>query len=718
MAGPRAWASRAVRLALAVALAAGCRPIADPGPAWVGSAACAACHPTAYRLWRESMHAHAAAEAAPRPPFDGRRRTMASGDFRPLADAGHARVEVFAEGGATETTPVAYTLGDRYVQQFLVPAAGGRWQVLPAGYDPQAGEWFDVFPEAPGPQAWTHWRNPGATANAQCLECHVTGYRKGYDLARDAYASTWQELGVGCEACHGPGGAHVRGATGGGAVAIERGRSMDACVLCHSRRAVLAEGYVPGRSPWDHFDPELLDTDVYHASGQVRGEAYEWTSFQMSRMAAAGVRCADCHEPHAAALRADGNALCLRCHEARLAAIGHTHHAPGGAGSACVGCHMPPAVFMERDVRRDHFVAPPDPELAAAIGAPDACTTCHRDRDQAWAAEAVATWYGRSVARGAAAAVTTLIEGLRRHDPDAVQPALDALQRGGLDDVRAASILRLLVDAEARDAVVPVASRYLGAPSPLVRAAAVRALGSSAAPSVVADAAIGAPLLVRAEAGFALRAARPTAASDPRLAALRRAWWTAQQGLQDVPEVHYNAALFLTAEGDLAGAEREYLTGLRLWPWDPAPRQNLALLLAGAGRPADAETELRDLVRRFPAWAPGHFALGLLYGETDRAAEAVDALARCLAADPGYPRAAYNLGLAQAALGAYEAAVASLERAVDDPAAHADALRQLVRLAQQHGDVARRDRWLPAAILADPAVRDDPEVLTALGLGG
>ena len=42
-----------------------------------------------------------------------------------------------------------------------------------------------------------------------CAECHSTGVRKNYDAANDRFATTFAEISVGCEACHGQGSRHV-----------------------------------------------------------------------------------------------------------------------------------------------------------------------------------------------------------------------------------------------------------------------------------------------------------------------------------------------------------------------------------------------------------------------------------------------------------------------------------------------------------------------------
>ena len=49
-----------------------------------------------------------------------------------------------------------------------------------------------------------------------CAECHSTGVRKTYDAAKDHFATTFAEISVGCEACHGQGSRHVGWARGRG----------------------------------------------------------------------------------------------------------------------------------------------------------------------------------------------------------------------------------------------------------------------------------------------------------------------------------------------------------------------------------------------------------------------------------------------------------------------------------------------------------------------
>ena len=91
----------------------------------------------------------------------------------------------------------------------------------------------------------------------------------------------------------------------------------------------------------------------------------------------------------------EGNALCGQCHDpAIFDAPGHHHHEPGEVGAFCVDCHMPATTYMVVDPRRDHSFRLPRPDLSEALDAPDACTRCHADRSNDWAAEAAAKGWG------------------------------------------------------------------------------------------------------------------------------------------------------------------------------------------------------------------------------------------------------------------------------------------------------------------------------------
>jgi hypothetical protein len=67
-----------------------------------------------------------------------------------------------------------------------------------------------------------HWTGRNQTWNYMCAECHSTNLRKNYDLEKDNYATTWSEINVSCESCHGPGSNHVTWAQSRGRTLVSK----------------------------------------------------------------------------------------------------------------------------------------------------------------------------------------------------------------------------------------------------------------------------------------------------------------------------------------------------------------------------------------------------------------------------------------------------------------------------------------------------------------
>jgi hypothetical protein len=205
-----------------------------------------------------------------------------------------------------------------------------------------------------------------------CAECHTTDLIKGYDPASDSYRTTWAEMGVGCEACHGPGKKHVEWARAlkpgdpagqDNSLAVDvRGHDhryqVDLCAACHARRGRITAEPLTGKPFLDRFMPELLRAGMYHADGQMLEEVYEYV-VPADKMYRQGVRCSDCHEPHGLKLRR-GQCACTRCHGGsrprfstlkpkRYDAAEHHFHPAGSMGARCIECHMPAQRYMVVD---------------------------------------------------------------------------------------------------------------------------------------------------------------------------------------------------------------------------------------------------------------------------------------------------------------------------------------------------------------------------------
>ena len=398
---------------------AGEEPVSEEasGAGYVGSATCASCHAEVAARWARSHHA-----LAWTPPtaehvlgdFDG--TTFAhdgmTAAFQVDPDGIH-RIVVTEKDGTTRDYPLHSVAGVEPLQQYLLETEPGRLQSFDVVWDSQKGGWFHLYPDQDLPPGdGLHWTGPYKNWNGRCAVCHATGYEKNYDPRSGRYASSQVEMGVGCEACHGPGGAHLAWARGErdpdayAGFAVDFGEvegTVQQCAGCHSRRDAFEAGSpLPGTPYHDAYNLSLLRPGLYRADGQIEDEVYVYGSFLQSKMYARGVGCLNCHEPHGAELRAEGNAVCTQCHSpagnpdfptltpADYDSPEHHFHEPGTPGAQCKNCHMAERIYMGNDWRADHSFRIPRPDLDARTGAPDACTACHADREPAWAAAEIA----------------------------------------------------------------------------------------------------------------------------------------------------------------------------------------------------------------------------------------------------------------------------------------------------------------------------------------
>ncbi len=754
--GRRRWLAPALA---ALALVAGCQPAdqatkAPPAaaPTFVGSAQCATCHPDQMAAFRESDHARAMQAASAETVlgnFDQAtvsHRGVTSTFFR---RDGKFMVRTDGPDGKPGEFEITYTFGVRPLQQYLVPRPDGRLQALGLAWDArpraQGGQrWFSLYPDVTlrGGDP-LHWTGRDQTWNFQCAECHSTDLRKRFDLTKNRYDTTWAELTVSCEECHGPGSAHVawaqarpagapRAATGTTGLVARLGRGdgawvmkdpqrgiaewtgparssaeVDVCARCHARRRPIVDPHPYGRPFLDTHVPALLDARLYHPDGQILGEVYEWGSFLQSRMHRAGVTCSDCHEPHRGTLRAPGNAVCAQCHlPARFDAAAHHHHAPGTEAAQCVSCHMPARTYMVVDPRRDHSLRIPRPDLSAALGTPNACTGCHRDRAPQWAADRIAAWGGAPRAAGTAVART--LDAARRGASDAA-PQLIALA----SDRDQAGIVRATALAHFPDFATPgmaaVVEGALRDADPVVRLGAVRA--TDALPPERRGALLG-PLLRDPIRGVRIAAAQGLAGGG--LAALpveqrpdfdRVLAELVQSELvnADRPEAHMNLANLYGRIGRPAEAESELRTALWLDPSFVPAMVNLADLLRAAGRDADGERFLEQALRAAPDHAEALHALGLLRVRQNRLPDAVDFLRRAARARPDVPRFAYVYAVALHDTGRAGDAIGVLESAHRQRPADRDVLAALATYVGERGDTKRALGYAEQLLALDPA---------------
>jgi predicted CXXCH cytochrome family protein len=397
---------------------------------YVGSDTCADCHADQADLWKGSQHALAWTSPTPQTMLgdfndaeydDGKTVTRFS------TREGEYFVTVTELDGQTTQYKVHSAAGIAPLQQYLLETEPGRQQSLDVVWDVEGERWYNLYPDQVlPPDDGLHWSGPYKNWNARCAECHATGYQRNYGARTGKYTSTTAEMGVGCEACHGQASAHLAW-TEGQDVLADGPPNIDAygfpigvkaigdqqCAACHSRRESLMGGNPnPGTPFADAYTLATLRPGLYEADGQIQDEVYVYGSFLQSKMFARGVGCVNCHNPHDAELKAEGNAVCAQCHspagnpdfptltKTTYDSPDHTFHPVGSEGGQCKNCHMPEQVYMGIDGRRDHSFRIPRPDLGAQTGAPDACTACHQGKTQDWAAAQIAVWYPDSTRRG------------------------------------------------------------------------------------------------------------------------------------------------------------------------------------------------------------------------------------------------------------------------------------------------------------------------------
>jgi tetratricopeptide (TPR) repeat protein len=716
----------AIGLVLAIFVAAGCRPAAPrqpaaqspkskeepaapalaqselPGAKFVGSKTCQDCHADFYKLWRASWHGLAMQPYSPE--FAKARLTPQQADI--AIGKRRYRAEV-AEGCMHEIGPegehkysIAHVMGGKNVYYLLTPLDRGRLQVLPLAYDVHQKKWYDMaasgvrhFPDRRDEAL--DWTDRMFAFNTTCFNCHVTELATNYDLAGDAYHTTWSEPGISCESCHGSAKEHIRvmeeaEARGGGQshfsgllpeksgqspgplersgqspgrklkdIKIVRSKDLtarqnnDLCATCHAKMIPLSLAFIPGDKFFDHFDLITLDHPDFYPDGRDLGENYTYTSWLMSGCARSGkLDCNHCHTPSGRPRfeREQSKQMCMPCHAQQCnQPAGHGHHAVGSKGNECIACHMPMTRFAAMG-RSDHSMRPPMPAATTAFKSPNACNLCHADRDAAWADRYCRQWYKRdyqaeSLRRG------ELLDQARKQQWKRLPEMLAEIQKADGDEVYKTSWVRLLQGCDDQRKW-PVLMGALHDRSALVRSSAVSGLGGNLTPEVL-KALVAASgdesRLVRIRVAMALAALRPDALPDPRERAqierATREFMTAMQARPDDWASHSNLGNYYLESRDFSAAAACFETATKLEPRQIGPLVNAAMAYSNMEQNDRAEQCLRRALKQEPANAAANFNLGLLLGEQGQMEEAEQALRTALKTDPQMAAAAYNLGV-------------------------------------------------------------------------
>jgi len=628
---------------------------------FVGTASCVECHREEYDLWQNSHHDQAmkiADSTTILADFNNTTFThkgVKSSFFRRGTDY---YVNTQGEDGTYTDFKIVYTFGYTPLQQYIVQFPNGEYNCLLTAWDTQEGKWFHLQPDLDiKHDEWINWSGGSQRWNTMCADCHSTDLRKNYDLAAGVYNTTFSEINVACEACHGPSSAHVsfynkqeeNEANGVLPPEMYMGSSVppkelvDKCARCHSRRTNLTPYFDYTGNFMDHYFPRMLEDPLYELDGQIRDEVYVYTSFLQSKMYGLGVSCKDCHDVHSLKLKKQGNDLCLTCHVPdTYNTPDHHYHAMNTDAALCVNCHMDGKLYMVNDYRRDHSFRIPRPDQSVTYSTPNACNKCHADKTAKWASDFIVDKYGPERADHFS---DHLLKGYSEDNQEFKKVFSDKKY----PEIARATAIGLYANTSISYEEILDLTRYLNDSSVLVRNQTVRAfeaIGSADfAPQII-------PLLKDS-----VRAVRISAAhyfntidrsSVEQLEEFKKAsgeYLTELNLNSDFPAGLHQLGVYHQSLGDSDKALEFYEKAVLEDSYNNRSRMNLALIYFQKGRVAESEATYLKIIEQEPDYSYPYYMLGLLYNETNRTDKSLEYLAAACSKEPPNANAYYNYAL-------------------------------------------------------------------------
>ncbi len=710
----------------------------DKNGQYVGRLKCKKCHEKQYALYKGSDHNMA---------MDVATDKTVLGDFSNTSFTHHGvtskfykkegKFFVYTEGlqGKFQEFEIKYVFGYRPLQQYLIEFPGGSYQLLPLCWDTHSKEedgqrWFHIYgDEHIKPGDILYWTQNSQNYNYMCAECHSTNLRKNYDYKTETYNTTWSEIDVSCEACHGPGAMHVKWAEERekdrkrktyknkglgiylkddnqvewvfeketGNAKLEKPRQLNTllemCARCHSRRGVISEDYRHGNPLLNTHRLSLLEDQLYHPDGQILEEVYVYSSFLQSKMYQAGVVCTDCHDPHSTRRYEKGDNLCYRCHNAnKFGSPSHHFHKIESKGSSCLSCHMIERKYMVVDPRHDHSFRVPRPDLSVKLGTPNTCNDCHRNKSIEWAAEYFKKWYG-TPDKGKKHYGETFWSG-RKGYPDAHTDLIQIVGDENNPAIVRATALLLLGNYPSLNTVAAL-KNALKDPDPLIREAAIRSIDilppdnrSTLLIPLLKD-----PIrLVRTSSARHLASASTKTFAEDDLRALIDSieeYKQTQYINADNPAALMNLGVLHLEQGEYEKAESFYKKAIDIEPASMMSYINLADLYRLQKKEDKGKEALLEALKIEPDAADVHYALGLLLIRTGEHDQAIRHLERAAELEDNNARYSYVYAIALNSAGQTDLAISVIEKALENNPYDRDLLYSLATIHRDRGKIKK-----------------------------
>lgn len=425
---------------------------------YASAATCLECHPKQHASWHASFHRTMTQRVTPETvlaDFSNVSLATRGRSFRLWKQDNQFWVDMVdpdwdeefrKSGQASEPAdpprvrqPILMSTGSHHFQTYWIAGQRGNelWQV-PWVYHLSTRRWMpaeDAFLAPPdAPRRLTKW-------NDNCIQCHAVGGQPGLDPNSGHFTSRVADLGIACEACHGPGQKHIahhRSLQAAGRSntpdqnnqtpdpivnpsKLPHDRASQVCGQCHSYFSFSDESfwltgfrYRPGDDLHQtrmvhHFTSDYVQSRAdlqvgYWKDGTMRLAGREYAAMDDSRCFTEGkLSCLSCHSQHdyedpsdLLTAKLGETEACLRCHqEYRDKVEAHTHHRSGSSGSNCLNCHMPHTSFGLLKGIRSHRIDSPTARMTAEHGRPNACNLCHAGETLEWTAKKLQDWYGQ-----------------------------------------------------------------------------------------------------------------------------------------------------------------------------------------------------------------------------------------------------------------------------------------------------------------------------------
>ncbi len=669
---------------------------------FVGSKQCVDCHQDEFEKWQGSHHDMAMRHAKPDSvlgDFNDVKMTFRNQENRFYKKGDQYWVKIAGPDEKLTNYQIKYTFGYEPLQQYMVEFDDGRVQLIPFAWDSRpksdgGQRWFDLYPQFNKSHQDFFWTNIGQNWNYMCADCHSTNLDKNFDVETNTYNTTFSEINVACEACHGPASDHIAWSekaakkpteqtttqhSNADTSSSQKGFDRDltksvknwvyqagnntlqpesindtqqtlVCAQCHSRHLQISDkDHVKADEFGERYMLSLITSELYYPDGQIYDENFVYGSFLQSEMNKKGVVCSNCHDPHSAELVMPEEVVCLQCHQANAyATTEHHKHQEDSTGAQCVNCHMPATTYMQVDDRRDHGWHSPRPDLAIDLKTPDTCLNCHEDKDSRWSDKITKTWRPTSEFRDQqqfAPAFAAVNVG----DPQAASELSKIAQASSFKPIIRASALEQMANLADPNTTFAIA-RAVKSEDSLIRLGAANGavnLPPAERWRLLSPLLTDKVLSVRTEAALALSPLWQSLSAEQRTAL--------QPALNDYIEVqnfnsdrgyaHTNKGNVLAHQGKFNEAEKSYKNSMRIESYFVTAYINLAELYRLQGQDNKGLQSLLAAEKVIPDNSEIPYALGLAYIRAQQKTTAQQYFAKATKLAPSNANYFYIYGL-------------------------------------------------------------------------